>query len=350
MQHSKGRIIELDALRGLAALLVVQFHYTMHRPASDYFGELGITGVDLFFIISGFVIFMSLSKISSWTDFMQRRIVRLYPAYLVIVSFTALLTVFNFAEIPAVYDQNVTIWKYLCNLSMFQYYFGYSDLDGPYWTLLVEMQFYLLIAAILLFKQLKRILLIGGIVLGIPLFLELVLTPLDPEGSRWTLSFFKTWFQLMGHFPFFFAGMLFYKIYVNGSKWILWLGVAACYLAALLAFDNTGRSENFVVLPQYIFTTSCYFLLFILLIHQKLSVLAKPIPLFFGRISYSLYLVHQFIGADLIIPYLEKHYAIHYIQGALISLVVAVALAYLVTRYIEEPIIAFFRKKTRANI
>jgi peptidoglycan/LPS O-acetylase OafA/YrhL len=344
MQEAKGRITELDALRGLAALLVVQFHYTMHRPASEYFGELGITGVDLFFIISGFVIYKSLAHITTWWEFMQRRIIRLYPAYLVIVSFTALLTVFNFAEIPAVDDQHINLWKYLANLSMFQYYFRYSDLDGPYWTLLVEMQFYVLIALALWLKQIRRILLIGAGVLAVPLFVELVLMPLDPETSRWSLGFFKEWVQILGHFPFFFAGMLFYRMFTEGKRWFYGLGILVCYLAALLAFDNTGRAENFIALPQYIFTTSVYFLLFFFLIQRKLGFLARPIPLFFGRISYSLYLIHQFLGADLIIPYLEKHFGIHYLQGALIAFSVAVGLAYLVTRYVEEPMIARFRK------
>lgn len=54
-----NRYTELDALRGIAALMVVFFHFTMDRPQGQMGFKLGVTGVDLFFIISGFVIFMS---------------------------------------------------------------------------------------------------------------------------------------------------------------------------------------------------------------------------------------------------------------------------------------------------
>ena len=53
-----NRFQELDALRGIAALMVVFFHFTIGRPEAKLGFKLGTTGVDLFFIISGFVIFI----------------------------------------------------------------------------------------------------------------------------------------------------------------------------------------------------------------------------------------------------------------------------------------------------
>src|SRR4051812_39368993 len=82
------RYEELDALRGIASLMVVFFHYTMGRPQADVGFVLGTTGVDLFFIISGFVIFMSLNKITRSTDFIINRVSRLYPTYWTAVTFT----------------------------------------------------------------------------------------------------------------------------------------------------------------------------------------------------------------------------------------------------------------------
>ncbi|MGZ4099102.1 MAG: acyltransferase family protein, partial [Bacteroidia bacterium] len=67
------RYKELDAMRGFAALFVMFFHYTTHTPHSLSFLELGVTGVDLFFIISGFVIFMSINKVRSAKEFMINR-------------------------------------------------------------------------------------------------------------------------------------------------------------------------------------------------------------------------------------------------------------------------------------
>ena len=82
------RFAELDSLRGIAALLVMLSHYTW---AYDYhFGTLGDHffqfpygdfGVQVFFIISGFVIFMSLEKAKSIKEFIIGRFTRLYPTY-----------------------------------------------------------------------------------------------------------------------------------------------------------------------------------------------------------------------------------------------------------------------------
>ena len=67
-QKSNKRYLELDALRGLAAVFVMLFHYTQGKDVSEVF-NLGVTGVDLFFLISGFVIFMSINKVSSGREF-----------------------------------------------------------------------------------------------------------------------------------------------------------------------------------------------------------------------------------------------------------------------------------------
>src|SRR4030095_2287642 len=84
----KIRIGELDALRGLAALAVMIFHYTGHygknvghvdRPLLEL--ALGNYGVQLFFMISGFVIFMTIEKTRTAMDFVVTRFSRLYPAY-----------------------------------------------------------------------------------------------------------------------------------------------------------------------------------------------------------------------------------------------------------------------------
>ena len=92
-QQGKNRLLELDALRGIAALMVVLFHFTMDRPEMYYGFKYGVTGVDFFFIISGFVIFLTLSSTKNWKDFVVSRFSRLYPTYWTVVTFTALMTV-----------------------------------------------------------------------------------------------------------------------------------------------------------------------------------------------------------------------------------------------------------------
>jgi peptidoglycan/LPS O-acetylase OafA/YrhL len=100
----QNRLFELDVLRGIAALGVVMYHYTTHydelyghsQKVLIYF-PFGQYGVELFFIISGFVIFMSLERTKSSLDFIVGRFSRLYPAYwtAVILTFT-IVTVTRF--------------------------------------------------------------------------------------------------------------------------------------------------------------------------------------------------------------------------------------------------------------
>lgn len=82
------RYEELDALRRIAALMVVFFHFTLGRPEAKLGFKLGTTGVDLFFIISGLVIFMSLTRVKTSLDFVINRVSRLYPTYWTCATFT----------------------------------------------------------------------------------------------------------------------------------------------------------------------------------------------------------------------------------------------------------------------
>ena len=95
MKKSVARIAELDALRGIAVLSVILYHYTsryndLYQHKSTYLLNftLGRLGVQLFFIISGFVIFMTLERCSNIKQFIIKRMSRLYPAYIVSVTLT----------------------------------------------------------------------------------------------------------------------------------------------------------------------------------------------------------------------------------------------------------------------
>lgn len=120
---SSRRFLELDALRGLAVLAVILFHYSTrydqlfgHRQQPyplDF--KYGYFGVHLFFIISGFVIFMTLEKTASIRMFAFKRFARLYPAY----WFSALLTfaIITLASLP---ERLLSRRVLLVNLTMFQ--------------------------------------------------------------------------------------------------------------------------------------------------------------------------------------------------------------------------------------
>src|SRR6185436_1577322 len=91
------RLVQIDGLRAIAALSVVAFHYTtrfdelyMHTaPTGLHLShDAGLMGVQLFFAISGFVIFMTVDRVKRPMDFVAWRFSRLFPAYWAAVAIT----------------------------------------------------------------------------------------------------------------------------------------------------------------------------------------------------------------------------------------------------------------------
>ncbi|MEV5006356.1 acyltransferase [Streptomyces sp. NPDC055692] len=150
------RLYAIDAIRLLAALMVAVHHYAgtrrvnqpdnaiWDRPVSEimptvfHFATYGWIGVEIFFVISGFVICMS-----CWgrtpRQFFVSRVIRLYPAYWFAIVFTTAVL----AALPGVWER-LRPRDVLLNLTMLQSGSGVQNVDGVYWTLWAELRFYLL--------------------------------------------------------------------------------------------------------------------------------------------------------------------------------------------------------------
>lgn len=326
----KSRIKELDALRGITAIMVVLFHYTMFKPEAEYGFKLGVTGVDLFFMISGFVIFMSIEKVSSGKEFIVNRFTRLYPTYWTCVTITALLKLVSdyYFQNPS----NLGITQYMANLTMFQHYLKIEDLDGPYWTMIIEMVFYICMVLLFTLNKIKHILPIGLTLLFIIglycIFLETSYPTINAEITYW--------FPLYTHFPLFLAGIIFYKIMQKeGKSYLNYLFLALCFIVQSQLFDNTPRTGIFISYHEYVGMLVFYFTIFIFFVNHKISFIATKPLLFLGKISFSLYLIHQFISIDLIIPQLQKHGIENFWVTSLIALATSLTIATLITFFIE---------------
>lgn len=168
----QSRLEQLDGLRGLAALVVVVHHYfgredahtfphaelAAQVPFAYHFGPFGIL---LFFLLSGFVIMMTLERCNGILDFFGRRIARLWPAMLVCATLSAILI--NVSGVSDYYgtDNEVSWFDWLSSI-----FFIPPDLladklgltladrpnwvEGVYWTLWYEVRFYALIAIVFL--------------------------------------------------------------------------------------------------------------------------------------------------------------------------------------------------------
>ena len=147
----------LDMLRGLAALLVCLFHFTGSGFLPDGTGTRilahGYLGFDVFFVISGFVIPLALHRagygVGDYGIFIRRRIFRLFPAYL--VSGLLVLTLWYASSLHPAFRgsrPHLTLVQGLGNLTLTADLLHTPWINPVYWTLAIELQYYLLIGLV----------------------------------------------------------------------------------------------------------------------------------------------------------------------------------------------------------
>ena len=315
---SSKRIPELDSLRGIAAISVMYFHYSSYfRPKLDYdFSsqldfKYGHHGVELFFIISGFVIFMSLERIKSVNDFLYKRFLRLYPTYWICLGITLTFS------LNASYFE-FTVKEKVLNFLMFQGFFGIRNIDGSYWSLVPELFFYVLMIILWKFKLLQKQLLVGiiwlfamGLSLLRPSLIDIILN----------LKFGM----------YFLIGMMFYQLRKNKN---LRYPHIIIFLSLIATIFVRTEYESFVF-------TFFFVIIFYLLIYEKLNFLNNNVAIFLGKISYPLYLLHQTIGF-ILISYLIK-LGVNDYYAILFTVIFIIALSWTVYEYLEKPILKRFK-------
>ena len=161
MSASSGRrLTKIDSLRGIAALAVLSFHFTtrydeIYRFSGylPFHAPWGYLGVNLFFVISGFVIYMTLDRTDVGADFLVSRFSRLYPAY-----WTAIALTFCITSLLGLPGKAVPWHIAVLNIPMIQMLFSVPMVDGVYWTLLVELLFYGLAYALFAARRMNYVL------------------------------------------------------------------------------------------------------------------------------------------------------------------------------------------------
>ena len=163
MKTQNNRAGYIDSLRAIAILFVVIFHYTYHYE-SEYLlrtdqwrfelAKYGWSGVDIFFIVSGYCIGMTIINTKNFIEFVVRRAARLYPGYLVCGLLT--LIFYFYFDLPG---REVDMFTGFMNLIFANFIPGmnFKYIDGIYWALMVEIKFYLFFGLIFfLLKDLKK--------------------------------------------------------------------------------------------------------------------------------------------------------------------------------------------------
>ncbi|MBK9220664.1 MAG: acyltransferase [Saprospiraceae bacterium] len=272
----KKHLYSIDMLRGLVALLVCLYHFTegflpQEHPLRFIFSR-GYLGVEIFFVISGFVIpytmFKSNYQFRDAGRFMLKRLARIEPPYW--LSIALIFFIDYLASFSIHYRDKVIVfdWK-----DLFYHILHINDfldkpwLKGIYWSLAIEIQYYLLIALIfplLIFKNYK-----------ISIFVLLLFCL-----GRW-LNWEHTVFYFGCHFV---IGILLFNAHIDSirNKELL-IGLLFAFLLTYWCFDIYHLSA---VVGGSIFI---YFFQYMI----------KPL-VYLGKISYSYYLIHIQVGWSLI--------------------------------------------------
>lgn len=322
-----SRVVELDALRGIAAVAVLAYHYTTRY--SEQIGHVGGMpldllagkyGVQLFFLISGFVIFMTLERTRTAMDFVVSRFSRLFPGYWAAAALTA--WVIYTVGLP---QQRLPLHDLILNFTMVQEILGAEHLDGSYWTLQIELFFYAQMLLWFVLGQLKRIhWIIGG---------WLVLAAIEGlcEKHGWHFSYVVRELLILRFIPFFAMGILFYRMRTHPAELRLNIVMIGLCLLAIAV----GERPVFLLVGVICCAIFCVFTL------GWLRFLNTPVFAWLGALSYSLYLIHQSIG--FVVIYRLERLGVPSLLACLVAMAVAFALAMALTRWVEKPAMRWIR-------
>lgn len=271
-----GHIHFIDSLRAVAACIVMLFHFISYHNGIDFIysnenirtiSEWGAQGVEMFYIISGFVISFALYKVDfSFNDiykYLIKRVLRIVPPYILtifLITFVSFILGTFFWSDPFVFDFKNT----LANI----FYFV-DSIEGMTWineifvTLKVELQFYILFG--LLFPILKLNKIYKYSILSILMLIGI-----------YSIEYYTVFFNA----PYFVTGIILYDVYNNrninsleGLSFVLILSWLYCFYT----FQDVAITG-----------LTMFYFLFV----QKNYVFISKI----GKVSYSLYLTHGFFG------------------------------------------------------
>lgn len=347
VRSTEPRLRHIDALRAIAALLVVWLHvgdaFVRFDPRGIAAGNLlylipksidvGRIGVVVFFLISGFVIPFSIhpDRAAPIGSFVIKRLFRIYPAYWLSVPLGALTGFW-------IWGAHFSAPDVLINLTLLQDVFGVQGAEGLYWTLLVEIVFYALCVALLLGNSLfnmRRVCALA-IVLGFGYSFAMLATWIGAPVMNANAAFWMVNLSTM------LCGTLYRSCVVdNKAAADPWLraavyGLLSYYLVILPSgaiwahgFEHNAPISYALGLLVFILGTSA------VRIRTRLTD-------WLGQISYSVYLFHPVIFMTLLWWLLRQppgswwrsqHLSIY----LLINTVLTIALADLVYRLIEKP-------------
>jgi len=352
----RQHIPALDGLRGLAILMVVVYH---NFDFTHYF-FFGWMGVDLFFVLSGFLITDILLKSVNQPHFLRnfyiRRVLRIFPLYYLTLGLFLLLLPRYFSQLQVSYylDNQVWLWTYLQN---WLYSFKNPDqynLLNHFWSLAVEEQFYMVWPLLILLLKKPRYLLmvIGAVLLCVIGFRIWIWNNQVPDLAYFNLYTFTRIDGICIGSMIALLQRIKPKFLENYMSLVVLLFAGFNFL---FYFINSSNQYSFPYLAIAGYTT--FAMVFGLLVNEAaagdnklMNAVFTISPLrFLGKISYGLYIFHWPVYV-LLTPYLYRLFS-GTLQGqplslamALTATILSVAISWLSFQYFER---YFLRLKDR---
>lgn len=322
--------INIQSVRGIAIIFVILFHFFPGKFPQ------GFLGVDMFFVISGFLIYQigENSNFKFW-DFLSRRLYRLLPLFL-ITSILLLLVVISTPYLISFQIKNIARDIFLSSTGMINIFYMYQDsyfslnkYERPLlmmWSLAMEVQFYLL------FGITKKINKNKYVVFTISYFISILIFIYGFANSDSNLfynPFGRYWEFLTGVF----AGVILKKYKNKLIRYQKLLELFGCLglICSILFIDPHAFQPSIFALPMVI---GCAILILASNLDQILLIAKIPYLKWFGDYSYGLYLFHWPILSLLYIYLLSL--PVFYIK--ITTILLSMLIAFLATKYIETPI------------
>jgi len=336
--HSNTRIQELDSLRALAAISLVLFHFThvfnnKYGFTSDLGWEwsYGKYGVALFFLLSGFVNAMTLTRKKDCANFLVGRVLRICPIFWCVI----LLNILIAGTAPLLVSQWSTETIF-ANTTILPNLLGYQCMEPVTWTLQIEVLFYLILLALFSSGAFRQPALTVFVMITICSWIGVTVDQAENAGviANWldSLKFLKS-LLIVPFLPLFCVGILLNEI--KCKRGVLWqnvLGILASFFVFHL-IDRHDHNPAMSVILLGLLTICAY---------GKCPPLRLAPMVFLSSISYALYLLHNNLGSVLIWR-LNHHAGISPNVAMAIGILFSVILATVVTFGFEQPLTRYLR-------
>ena len=280
----------LNILRVFFSLNVLLYHcYALSNSESLKFlnnvlnPDLAVQG---FFIISGFLIPQSYERAKSIKEFYEKRLRRLYPAYITIIILSALLGVFFSNFEFKQYFLSVQLYQYVAANAIFLNFLQqklpgvfdnnlFSAVNGSLWTLKIEVAFYLIVPIIIFFKRKYKANILYPILILISLTYYLITIKIFKDSGNEFYLFLSR--QLPGQLFFFLIGAWFieFKDHQLTKKLLRIIGP----LTVIMMFINVFAILKIILLPFFVF-------------YLAFGLPGLKYPFYREDISYGLYIYH----------------------------------------------------------